>query len=147
MDVIVSMHCLFRCLFACVIQPSENTLQVLGTHLRPRRNDQKILRWGTPTASRQPDLQGTQRNEQSLVEAGGTIHLWMGNPIIAGVSIASVGKLPIYGYVINFWVEKKVITTQAWKWYVCRRCSLKELASKGQSGNQFGCSIKSGITC
>lgn len=113
MYVIESMNCLFRCLFACVIQPSEDRLQVLGTHLRPTSNDQKILPWATLAASRQSDLQGKQRNEHSLADARGTIHLSKGNHIITGVSIASVGKLPIYEYVINFWVEKKVITTQA----------------------------------
>lgn len=69
MNVIVSMHCLFQCLFPCVIQPSENRLQVLGKHLRPTGNDQEILRWATLAASRQPDLQGKQRNERSLADA------------------------------------------------------------------------------
>lgn len=105
--VIVSMECKFLCLSPCVIQPSKNRLQVLRTHLRPTRNGQKILRWATLAGSLQPDLQGKHRNESSLADGGDTIHLSTGNHITAGVSIAWVGKLPIYGYVINFGLRRR----------------------------------------
>lgn len=42
MYVIVSL-CALADLISCIIQPSENRLEVVETHLRPAQNDQMIL--------------------------------------------------------------------------------------------------------
>lgn len=93
--------------------------QIAGAWNTPETTKQwpeDFTNWASLAESWRSDLQGQQRNEQSLSEAWDTIHLSVESHINMSADIASVGKRPVYTFVINFQVERKVIATQAWKW-------------------------------
>lgn len=92
----------------------------------------ETTRLGVLAPTPQCDLQGKKGKKHALAETRGTIRPLIGNLVITGLSTASLCELPICGCVINFLLRggKKrrggnpVIITQAWQWFVCRRCSI-----------------------